>query len=359
MNTNKTIFDDKILNNISLLYVEDEKDSRISLSYFLNEKVGKLYTASNGKEGLEIFDKYKPDIVITDIRMPVMGGLEMAQTIKKMSKTTPILLTTAFDEPNYLIHSIEIGIDHYVQKPVNHSYLIEKLVKSSIILLQKKELEIYSRYAHFILDSTLVFIVATVGYEIEYINKTFLQFIGYNDFEDFKKSLNSLDPIFTEINGVQINFEEKSFEWIKQILIDKYDEQFVYLKSQQKLESKAKPYLVTVSRFPEKNNSIFAFTEATKLAEERESFKIQAMTDGLTGIYNRRKFESFLVKEIQRAIRYKTSLSLIMFDIDHFKKVNDLYGHQTGDYVLQELSRIVINNIRNSDIFARWGAKSL
>jgi len=68
-----------------------------------------------------------------------------------------------------------------------------------------------------------------------------------------------------------------------------------------------------------------------------------------------RKFEFFLAEKIKKAIRYKTSLSVIMFDIDYFKKVNDLYGHQTGDYVLQKLSRIVINNIRNSDIFARWG----
>ncbi|MDM8561432.1 diguanylate cyclase [Candidatus Parabeggiatoa sp. HSG14] len=357
MSTKKTVFDDRILNKISLLYVEDESDIRSLLSYFLNKKVGKLYTASNGKEGLEIFDKYKPDVVITDIRMPIMDGLEMAQAIKGMSKTTPILVTTAFNEPSYLIQSIEIGIDHYVQKPVNPNQLIEKLVKSSTILLQEKELEIYSRYAHFILDSMLVFIVATIGYEIEYVNKAFLQFMGYNDFEGFKNSLNSLDSIFTEINNVPVDFEEKSFEWIKQILTNKHDEQFVYLRNQQRLEVEAKPYLVTVNRFPEKNSAIFSFTEATKLAQERESLKIQATTDGLTGIYNRRKFEFFLATEIEKAIRYKTALSLIMFDIDHFKKVNDLYGHQSGDYVLQELSRIVINNIRSNDIFARWGGE--
>ncbi|MDM8567787.1 diguanylate cyclase [Candidatus Halobeggiatoa sp. HSG11] len=343
-----------ILKNINLLYVEDEEETRNELSYFLNKKVGKLYTASNGKEGLEIFDKYKPDVIVTDIMMPVMDGLEMAQTIKEKSKNTPILLTTAFNESSYLIRSIEIGIDHYVQKPINPYDLTEKLVKSSVSMFHERELKIYSRYARFILDSMQVFIVATVGHEIEYINKAFLQFIGYNDFEDFKH-LNSLDSIFTEINGVQVNFEEKSFEWIKQILMDEHDEQFVYLTSQQKHESK--PYLVTVNRFPERNSAIFSFTEATKLTKERESLQIQATTDGLTGIYNRRKFESLLTKEIQKATRYETSLSLIMFDIDHFKKVNDTYGHQIGDYVLQELSRIVVNNIRRNDIFARWGGE--
>ena len=357
MKSTKTVFDNKILNKINLLYVEDEDDTRNELSYFLSKKVGKLYTASNGEEGLEVFNKYRPDVVITDIKMPVMDGLEMAEAIKKINKTTPVLVTTAFNEQDYFIRSIETGIDHYVQKPINPYQLLDKLVKSAITLLQEKELEISNRYAHFILDSTQVFIVAAVGYEIEYVNKTFLRFIGYNDFEDFKKNPNSLGAVFTEINGVHVNPGEKKFEWIKQMLKDKPDEQFVCLRNQREPGSEAKPYIVTLSRFPEKNSTIFSFTEITKLEQEKESLKIQATTDGLTGIYNRKQFDVFLDTERQRVIRYKTLLSLIMLDIDHFKKINDLYGHQTGDYVLRELSRIVINNIRSIDIFARWGGE--
>lgn len=82
-----------------------------------------------------------------------------------------------------------------------------------------------------------------------------------------------------------------------------------------------------------------------------------AETDPLTQIYNRLKFEKLFDLEIRRAQRYKTALALIMFDADHFKRINDTYGHQTGDYVLVELARIVNESIRDVDLFARWGGE--
>lgn len=83
----------------------------------------------------------------------------------------------------------------------------------------------------------------------------------------------------------------------------------------------------------------------------------QATTDSLTGIYNRLKFNEMLDREIQEALRYNNPLSLIMFDIDHFKAINDTYGHLAGDVVLREVSRVISDNIRNVDIFARWGGE--
>lgn len=83
----------------------------------------------------------------------------------------------------------------------------------------------------------------------------------------------------------------------------------------------------------------------------------QATTDSLTGIYNRRKFLELLQAQIQEAKRYGMPLALIFFDIDHFKQVNDTYGHAAGDTVLQELTRIVTGLIRQTDIFARFGGE--
>lgn len=80
-------------------------------------------------------------------------------------------------------------------------------------------------------------------------------------------------------------------------------------------------------------------------------------TDSLTQIYNRLKFNDLFKLELQRVERYKTSLSLIIFDIDHFKEVNDAYGHLAGDTVLVELAMIVKENLRGTDIFARWGGE--
>lgn len=83
----------------------------------------------------------------------------------------------------------------------------------------------------------------------------------------------------------------------------------------------------------------------------------QATTDTLTGVYNRHKFNELLDREVQEALRYQHTLSLIMFDIDHFKKVNDTYGHIAGDVVLKEVAGLVSENIRKVDIFARWGGE--
>lgn len=82
-----------------------------------------------------------------------------------------------------------------------------------------------------------------------------------------------------------------------------------------------------------------------------------AEKDPLTGIYNRHRFDKTLRSEMERAQRYGTSLSLIIFDLDHFKQVNDLYGHTAGDKVLLNLTALIQQHIRESDLLARWGGE--
>jgi diguanylate cyclase (GGDEF)-like protein len=81
------------------------------------------------------------------------------------------------------------------------------------------------------------------------------------------------------------------------------------------------------------------------------------MIDALTGVNNRRSLEAHLRDEVDRHKRYSHPLSLIMFDIDHFKNVNDTYGHQCGDFVLQKIAEIVGNTIRTEDVLARYGGE--
>lgn len=94
--------------------------------------------------------------------------------------------------------------------------------------------------------------------------------------------------------------------------------------------------------------------EIEKLEEE---LMRAATTDKLTEAFNRRKFESLLSIEIERTNRYYIPTSLCMFDIDHFKIVNDTYGHKTGDYVLKTLVTVAKNNIRKVDSLGRWGGE--
>ncbi len=93
------------------------------------------------------------------------------------------------------------------------------------------------------------------------------------------------------------------------------------------------------------------------LKQTRDLFERQSRIDYLTGIYNRLMFNELLEAELQRARRYGTSLSLIMFDLDHFKQINDNYSHIMGDHVLKELAQLISDNIRAHDIFSRWGGE--
>ena len=82
-----------------------------------------------------------------------------------------------------------------------------------------------------------------------------------------------------------------------------------------------------------------------------------AITDNLTQAYNRTKYEEVIKREIQRTKRHSRPLTIAMFDIDHFKEVNDAYGHDVGDYVLKTLSQIVKKKIRDIDYLIRWGGE--
>ena len=91
-----------------------------------------------------------------------------------------------------------------------------------------------------------------------------------------------------------------------------------------------------------------------KMARE---LRLKATTDPLTGLFNRAKFDEALADDLARAQRFATPLALIMFDIDHFKKINDTHGHQTGDGVLVGLAHMASDHVRNTDLLARWGGE--
>ena len=89
----------------------------------------------------------------------------------------------------------------------------------------------------------------------------------------------------------------------------------------------------------------------------RETLQHQSIRDPLTGLFNRRYMDETLERERQRAARSDTSLGVIMLDIDHFKKFNDMFGHEAGDTVLEELGVLLKNHVRGSDIACRYGGE--
>ncbi len=124
---------------ISVLYVEDEQVTRSAVARMLKRRVLNVYEAENGREGLDLYLQYRPDLVISDIRMPVLDGMEMSKEIKALDKNSKIILTTAHSDANILINSIEVGIDKYIMKPLDMASLfcsIENCAEN--ILLEKK-----------------------------------------------------------------------------------------------------------------------------------------------------------------------------------------------------------------------------
>lgn len=117
------------LKTLTILYAEDDDSIRGQLAQFLKRRCHQLYSGSNGKEGLDLFEKHRSDIVVTDILMPEMDGLKMGEAIRLINPKTPIIITTAFEEPRYFHRAIDLGVDKYVTKPVDLAILESALLK--------------------------------------------------------------------------------------------------------------------------------------------------------------------------------------------------------------------------------------
>lgn len=115
------------LKNLKILFIDDDdfirKDAVEYLSFYCNN----VYEASDGKEGLEKYKKFQPDIIITDIKMPKLNGLEMIKEIRKRDKTTKIIIATAFLETSYLMKAVELGLIKYLVKPIMEDTLLSVL----------------------------------------------------------------------------------------------------------------------------------------------------------------------------------------------------------------------------------------
>jgi len=220
--------------NFTLLYVEDNVEAQEQMKMILEDDFKEFYQAFDGAEGLEIYKEKRPDIIISDINMPILDGLSMAKEIKAMDKYQVILIVSAFDDKSMLLESINIGIDYFIPKPVNIDILNERLDIISKNLQNKLDLE---------------------------------------------------------------NARNKEMTLL-------YD---------------------------------------------------LAHIDSLTQIPNRFSFEMKLEEAITRAKRNNSIFTLFFIDLDHFKAVNDTYGHSAGDEVLKAVSNNIKNIIRTDDVFARIG----
>jgi len=155
MSRKKIDFDVAQLKEIPILYVEDEEGVHENILEFLQLYFDQVYSAYNGKEGLELFHRHQPEIVLTDIRMPLMDGLEMAEEIKTLKPETPIIVLSAYYEPDLLHRSIDIGIDKYVRKPTDGESLLSDIYKAALPLFQKREIDQLSQKIYTSIETRL------------------------------------------------------------------------------------------------------------------------------------------------------------------------------------------------------------
>jgi len=179
---------------VKLLYVEDEPITRDAVCTLVRRRFPELtiVTATNGKEGVERFLTEEPDLIITDIKMPMMHGIEMARRIRGVKGNVPIIVTTAHSDMEYLLDAIEIGISQYVLKPIER----EKLFSAIQNCLSRIGLErqVQRQQAHIaklscaVEQSPATIVITDRNGAIEYVNPKFTSLTGYTPEEALGKN---------------------------------------------------------------------------------------------------------------------------------------------------------------------------
>lgn len=185
--------------DISILYVEDDPHSRKKLSDIIRKRYPgvRYFVAENGETGIESFILHRHEIVITDINMPVSGGIEMAAEIKTLSPSTEIIALTAFSEAHYLLQAIEIGFSYYILKPINIEKLFGAIDKALATIRSKR---LITRQNDMILNLNHELFQKTI--ELELKNKE-LESFDYTVAHDLRTPMNNISGISRKLLDVQ------------------------------------------------------------------------------------------------------------------------------------------------------------
>jgi two-component system cell cycle response regulator len=337
--------------DVKVLYVEDEIFSREKLLRVLSRRFANIHVAIDGIEGFQLYQKYMPDLIIADIKMNQMSGLEMIEKIRETNNLVQIIVTTSQEDNDSFIQSIENNANHFILKPIDLDRFLLAIQKSVYQIHLENELGKQKKLTRAILDlqDNLIFVVKNG--EIVEFNHAFTAFTSIEKFPLFTKS-KVLSNYFVEDPNYFYPLDKG--KWTEELMSSG--------KSYAKMRWKGKAgetiiFFIKGSPIPDTEQILFVCTDITDLEAESRRNELLATMDPLTNSYNRVKFDELLECEMRRSERYIHPFSLILMDIDYFKNVNDHFGHQEGDQILITLSTIVQQRIRECDIFARWGGE--
>ena len=257
----------KTLMKISLLLVEDEEEARKNISEILKRRVAIFFVAKSAKEAFVIYDKHKPDIIISDIQMPEMNGLQMVEKIKQKHPLVKIIMMTAFTDIDYLIKSIDLQVDGYIVKPIHKIKLLSILEKQSNIICSEKRLKIQeqeliqSKKKYQLLTETLRDVVVRISLsgEITYLSPAIKKFAGYS-------AADETGHHFSEYFAKKEELKQ-ALKKIEKVLKDKKDGTFEF----QYIPVNKKVFPVEVSYTPLiENNEVIAIQLVLRNISERK-----------------------------------------------------------------------------------------
>ena len=363
-----------------ILIVDDLKFNIDLLEEHLQNDLYEIHRAYNGQEALSKTLSVRPDLILMDVMMPVIDGLSATKTIRQTPEIShiPIIIITALTSVDDRINSLFCGADDYMNKPINY-LLLKKRIKS---LLRLKSLtdEIILRAGmagaipnHNVLDIDIAGSkILIINEDTELTNSISSKLKRKNLIidvcKDSKKAIASclgdnysliiLNTEITDVNAIELCIKIRNNTQLKSIpilvLVDEYDEDTL-MKS---LEIGINDYFLIPHEISELIAKVILQIKKFHYVENlRVRYLRNTTMDELTQTYNRNYLESYFKNLISNLQKEERRSILCVIDIDDFKKLNDVYGHMTGDKVLKSVASIFLKNIRGSDFIARIGGE--
>lgn len=334
-----------------MLSLHQNQESDKSYKAFFTKVFKEYYATDSVEEALKLYNDKKVDLFITDINEESMG---LIKHIKDRNINQPIIIFTENDTKEFLIKAFELNVSNYILKPIEVSDLTKKVELVAKRWLLKKHNTQKRKILQQILDNQSGLTLLTDFKSISFASKSFLDFYNFKVISDFFYLFDNILDMFAP-NENYLNSDNK------EMFLKKYHEAKA-IKKVVLLVGKAgqpKAYHIHIDKIENSDSDLYllSLTNISILQEQNIEISHKAFIDGLTGIYNRNKFEDLYEYEFSKYKRYNTPFCIALLDIDHFKKFNDTYGHLIGDEVLVALAQNVNNHVRDSDTFSRWGGE--
>lgn len=333
----------ELLSNITILYVEDEDMIREEVTYFFSKYVKNFHTAKDGEEGLALFKKINPDIIITDIQMPKMNGLDMIKEINR--KNIPIIITTAYSDIDYFLRAIELNINKFIIKPIDLMELMKSIQECIYNGTMYDKFFEKENLLKIVDENVLLSITDKNGVIID-SSSAFCDFVKYSKAEllgqthRILKHENTPDEFYQDMWS-QISSGKKFSAEIR----NKKKDGEIYWAN------------LTITPVI-KDDEVINYTAIRQDITNKKKLELLAIEDTLTSIYNRRYFNKIMEKELRRTKRENINICLLSIDIDDFKKYNDTFGHPKGDDILINVAQTLkISASRATDYVFRMGGE--